>query len=395
MGATVAVMAEHGYESSRVADIIDLAGISRSAFYRHFANKRDCFVSTLDAMLEMIGPAVAHAYGRGEQPWDARLRSVFGTVVEAVTGQPAAARMWFVEVRAAGREAVERVERLGDRLEQLTLEAMAESPRRRAMPPHLIRAVLGGLRQIVQVRLRHDRQDELVELAPELLDWALGYRAPPRALAAPRRAPSIPVEPLDPSDARARTLAAVAEMVAENGYQRLVITEIAHRAGISLSTFYDLFDGKEDASVAAIEAEGRRLTETVLPVYRDAPDWPSAVRDGLHALFAFLTSNPTTALLGGREIYAGGTRALDRHESAMRDLQALLYGGYLDRPDVPPIVGEAIGGAVSSLIYQQLRRAGPDRLYEAAPTAAFVALAPFLGADEACALANAGWRPRG
>ena len=144
------------------------------------------------------------------------------------------------------------------RLEQLTLEAMAESPRRRAMPPHLIRAVLGGLRQIVQVRLRHDRQDELVELAPELLDWALGYRAPPRALAAPRRAPSIPVEPLDPSDARARTLAAVAEMVAENGYQRLVITEIAHRAGISLSTFYDLFDGKEDASVAAIEAEGRQ-----------------------------------------------------------------------------------------------------------------------------------------
>jgi AcrR family transcriptional regulator len=301
--------------------------------------------------------------------------------------------MWFVEIYSAGPEAVERLERLGDTLERLTLDAMAESPDRRAMPPTLMRAILGGLRQIVHARLRSGRQDELFELMPDVLDWALGYRTPPQPLEEPAAPPSLPPAVTDPADPRARIVAAVTAMVAEKGYQGLVITEIAQRAAVSLSTFYADFESKADAFVAAIEDGERRLTDAVLPVYREAPDWPSAVRDGLYALFAFLASNPATAQLGGRDVYSGGPRALDRHESSKRNFQALLYGGYIDRPSVPPIVGEAIGGSVSSLIYQQLRRAGPDRLYEMAPTAIFVALAPFVGSSDAAALANAGWQP--
>jgi Bacterial regulatory proteins, tetR family len=38
-GAMVAAVAEKGYEASTVADALELSGVSRSAFYEHFANK--------------------------------------------------------------------------------------------------------------------------------------------------------------------------------------------------------------------------------------------------------------------------------------------------------------------------------------------------------------------
>jgi hypothetical protein len=37
-GATVAVVSEKGYEATTVADVIELSGVSRSDFYKHFAN---------------------------------------------------------------------------------------------------------------------------------------------------------------------------------------------------------------------------------------------------------------------------------------------------------------------------------------------------------------------
>jgi hypothetical protein len=37
-GAVVAVVSEKGYEAATVADVIELSGVSRSDFYKHFAN---------------------------------------------------------------------------------------------------------------------------------------------------------------------------------------------------------------------------------------------------------------------------------------------------------------------------------------------------------------------
>ena len=47
-GAMVAVSSERGYAATTVADLIALSGVSRSAFYEHFANKDECFVATLE-----------------------------------------------------------------------------------------------------------------------------------------------------------------------------------------------------------------------------------------------------------------------------------------------------------------------------------------------------------
>ena len=98
-GAIVALAAEKGYEAITVADVLALSGVSRSAFYEHFANKSECLV---DAASELVEPTLA-ALGPADPNGDSREASeFFGEFFELLRSQPAAARVCFVELHAAG-----------------------------------------------------------------------------------------------------------------------------------------------------------------------------------------------------------------------------------------------------------------------------------------------------
>ncbi len=401
-GATVATVAEHGYESTRVADILELAGVSRSAFYRYFNNKLECFLATLDALADMAAAPMAAIYGSNDgRPWQTRLESVFEGLVRLILAQPAAARVWLVEIYAAGPQAIDRMERLDDRLEALAIEAIGETSDHPGIPAEGARAMLGGLRQIIHSRLRHDREEELLELVPDLIEWVLSYEAPPTRLRRPRKPPLLPAPTPDPpqpprrppDEQRRRIVSSTIDLIVEQGYQAMTITEISQRASVSLTTFYNHFPSKQAAFMAAVDEAERQVFEVTLPVYQRAPDWPHAARDVIHAFFAFNATHPEMSRLGGLQIFSGGAEGLDRHEAATERFGAALHAGYRESPGTSRIVGEAISGSLAALIYQQIRRRGPERLYEVAGIASFLALTPFIGADEACALANEGWQP--
>jgi AcrR family transcriptional regulator len=393
-GATVATVAEHGYEHTRVADILAVAGVSRSAFYRHFDNKLECFLATLDALAESAAGPMADFYRADEsRTWEERLEAVFEGLVQLVLAQPAAARVWLVEIYVAGPEAVDRMERLADRLEALATHAIGETPDRPGMPPEGVRAVLGGLRQIIHTRIRHNREEELPALVPDLLEWAVGYGAPPFPLRKPRKAPPLSSPSADPDSQRQRILTTVTDLVAEDGYSEMTITEISQRAAVSLTTFYNHFDSKQAAFMAAVDEAERQVVEVTVPVYSRAPDWPHAARDTIHAFFAFNATHPALSRLGGMRLFSGGAQGLDRHEAATQRFSAVLRAGYREQPGTSPIVGEAISGSLAALVYQQIRRRRPERLYEVAALATFLALTPFMGAEAACTLANEGWHP--
>ena len=48
--ALVAVVAEKGYEATRVEDLLELSGVSRSAFYEHFNDKQDCLLAAVELL---------------------------------------------------------------------------------------------------------------------------------------------------------------------------------------------------------------------------------------------------------------------------------------------------------------------------------------------------------
>jgi len=182
-------------------------------------------------------------------------------------------------------------------------------------------------------------------------------------------------------------------VVAEKGYPAMTVGDVAARASISLSTFYANFADKEDAMLAAIDSGSSQMLATTLPAFRRAPDWSHAVHGALAAMLAFCAAEPAYTRLGAVDVYAAGGRALEQRDQVMKGMEMLLAPGYEHQPDASPIAAEAIGGAIYSMIYERVKRGEVERVQEVGPLATYVALAPFLGAEEACAIANGD--PRG
>lgn len=389
--AMVAVCTDKGYEATRVADLLELSGVSRSAFYEHFEDKQACLLAAVDAL---VAPTIAIVSAAGKSKDETGARRALEAFIELVANQAPAARMCLVEIFAAGPPGAATIDRATDAFEVFVLEAMQSMPGRENMPPEIVRALLGGLRKVIHTRLYRGEEKELIDLVPQIWDWGISYTAPPVPLRRPRgrtRARNSDPGDFDPAE---RILRALAAVVAEKGYPELAVGDIAARASISLSTFYANFADKEEAMLAAVDSGSSQMLAATLPAFRRAPDWPHAVRGAFGAMFSFAAMEPEYATLGAIDVYAAGKRALEQRDQVMQGMEALLVPGYERRPDVPPIVAEAIGGAIYSMIYDQIRQRGAENMPEMAPLAAYITLAPFIGPDEACEIANGDGRGR-
>ncbi len=390
--ALVAVVAEKGYEGTRVEDLLELSGVSRSAFYAHFRDKEECLLAALQAF---VGPTVGDIFRDDGPPLDeARARAAFDAFIRLIVEQSSAARMCLVEIYAAGPRAVEEIDATIDSVQAFVSATLDQMPGRAEMPPEIVRAMVGGLRKVIHTRLYRDEEDELAELIQPMWDWLAAYTPPPAPLRRPRNRPAHnggPPTGYDPAD---RILRALAAVVAEKGYPAMTIGDIAARASISLSTFYANFADKEEAMLAAVDSGSSQMLATTLPAFRRAPDWPHAVRGAFGAMFAFCAAEPDYTTLGAVDVYAAGKRALEQRDQVMTSMEALLVPGFERKPDASPIAAEAIGGAIYSMIYDQVMRGGAESMQEIAPLATYVTLAPFVGPDEACAVANSDGRGR-
>jgi AcrR family transcriptional regulator len=56
--AALALFAEHGYDATTVAEIADRAGLTKSTFFRHFADKREVLFGGQDMLAELISEAI-------------------------------------------------------------------------------------------------------------------------------------------------------------------------------------------------------------------------------------------------------------------------------------------------------------------------------------------------
>ncbi len=392
--ALVAVVAEKGYEATRVADLLDLSGVSRSAFYEHFGDKEDCLLAALDAFVGPTIGAIASVNAGSKPLGEEQARIAFEAIVRLIVAQPATSRMCFVEIYAAGPRAVERVDRTTGALQDFVGATLHQMPGREEMPPEIVRAVFGGLRKIIHTRLYRREEEGLIDLIPQMWDWGLSYLPPPVPLRRPRSRPPASVGRPAGYDPAERILRALASVVAEKGYPAMTVNDIASRASISLSTFYAHFADKEEAMLAAVDSGSAQMLATTLPAFRRAPDWPHAVRGAFGAMFAFCAAEPEYTTLGAIDVYAAGRRVLERRDQVIEGMQALLVPGYELEPNVSPLAAVAIGGAIYSMIYDQVRRGAVESMQELAPLAAYVTLAPFIGAEEACAVANSDGRLR-
>jgi AcrR family transcriptional regulator len=388
-GALVAAVEQHGYEGMRVADVLALSGVSRTTFYEYFANKEECFLAVLDEIQEGALEQLRATVKEAEGTWDQRLYAMLERLAALILDQPAAARLCFVEVFAAGPQATERHTLALAKLQRLIVRQLGESPDRKQLPPVVVRGLIGGMRKVIATRLRRHDERRLAEDLPQLWAWALAYTSP----AAPLRRGRLHGPPHSPArfevnDRLDRVLASIARVTEREGYANFTVSDVVAEASTSRSVFYAHFSNKKEAFLAAYEAGLDQTFEAVLGQYRDAPDWATGVHAGLNALLSYLAVERGWAKLGLVEIFSAGSDALERVDEAIQTFEVLLGPGYNSAPNAAPIYAEAIGGAVYALVQDEVRTRGPDRLPELLPFVSFIGLAPFIGTDAAQSVAS-------
>lgn len=118
-------MAGHGYGATRVADIVEGAGVSRQSFYGQFASKEACFMAAYDDHVARTLTRTAKSASLPDAPVGARFELGLRTFLEAVSVAPQAARLFMIEVYAVGPEATARRAAAQQEFTQLVIAELA------------------------------------------------------------------------------------------------------------------------------------------------------------------------------------------------------------------------------------------------------------------------------
>lgn len=386
--AMIGACAERGFEALTVTDLLSISGVSRATFYEHFDNKEDCFMSTLDTVLKVAVALIAERYGSDATP-QTQAREAFAAFTDLVRSRPETAKLCLVEPFVVGGPAIDALAAALEKLRVLAEEALTQAPGSERLPRDLSRAILGGIHQVFFHRLRDGSPLDGIE--DPLWEWAVSYRVPPQPLRLRGRRPKPPpagsAPPFAFCDPAERIIRGFAAAAAEKGYRHTTISDIAAHASISQRTFYEYFENKEELLTAALDSSGMQLAAAVLPAIRRAAGWPEAVRAGAGATMRYYLAEPDFARLRQVEVYAAGPEAIAQRDRVGTEIfgEAITPDGV---PEVDPIAAEAIVGAVYSLQLDLIRGKGVEVLPEFAPLVTYVTLAPMLGPERACEVAN-------
>jgi AcrR family transcriptional regulator len=156
-------VAERGYAAATIDDVVRRAGVSKKTFYDHFADKEDCFLAAYEAASEELLERVQEAHAGGGD-WIERTRAGITAYLRWLAADPALARVYLVEVAAAGPRALERRERLRDRYAELVRERRSSD-----LPFEVFHAVVAAVDDVVVRHIREHGAEKLPELEPTLL----------------------------------------------------------------------------------------------------------------------------------------------------------------------------------------------------------------------------------
>jgi AcrR family transcriptional regulator len=119
---------------------------------------------------------------------------------------------------------------------------------------------------------------------------------------------------------RARLLDAVARVVAQKGYAASTVADIVRAAGVSRSTFYEQFDGKEACFLEAYRHGVDVLVDRVRAAVRAAgpDDWRGQLRAGIRTWLETLDAEPLFARTYLLEIATAGPAAQQARADALR-----------------------------------------------------------------------------
>lgn len=114
--ALAEALSEQGYAATPVAAVLDRAGVSRQTFYQLYDNKLDCFLDALDLVSETLDGQLRLAFDAATGTPLERAGAAVEHYLDTMANNLAFARLYIVEVHAAGSEALHRRADLQERV---------------------------------------------------------------------------------------------------------------------------------------------------------------------------------------------------------------------------------------------------------------------------------------
>ena len=190
LDAITRAVAAKGYARVTVGDVVAIAGVSRRTFYEQFKDKEDCFLAAYDTGTKaLIGNMVQASLTAGaDADWREVLQIAIDTYVGTLAEDPEFARTFLVDILGAGPAAVELRGEVYEQFVQqyviLARRAAKQDAHVDEVPEIYLRALVGGIGELVQQHLLTKDAETLPELAPVLAQLATaviqgaGARAP-------------------------------------------------------------------------------------------------------------------------------------------------------------------------------------------------------------------------
>ena len=167
-------VAENGYAGTTIGHITRHAAVSRRTFYEHFSSKDDCFIAAYDTVMEELRGRVAAAFEE-EEDWPHAIRAGIAAMLAFLAAEPNLARLSIVEALVAGPVVVDRYDAAVQSLVPY-FEAGREgrSPEvLERLSPSTEEALVGGMISLISRRIIAGRTEDLEELGPDLVEFAL------------------------------------------------------------------------------------------------------------------------------------------------------------------------------------------------------------------------------
>jgi AcrR family transcriptional regulator len=172
IAALAAEASERGYHAVTIADVVKRAGIARNTFYENFSSKEECFLAAQRLATTKALERIVAAAGEFDE-WPRQVRAGLAAFLEYVTEEPALARTCMVEALAAGPASIRYHEESLQVFVSLFQLGRDVSQHARELPETMEQAIVGGVFWIAYQRLALRQVNDLEDLLPEILEFAL------------------------------------------------------------------------------------------------------------------------------------------------------------------------------------------------------------------------------
>jgi AcrR family transcriptional regulator len=172
LSAVASVVADQGYNKMTVANVTQLASVSRRVFYEHFSRKEDAFLAAYDAVDSHLASLLAEA---ADEPsdWAGQVAAVLTELTRFFAAHADVARLYLVEAAVVGEGTVARREQSAERLIALLSEGRKQKVQGRGLSPGIEEGLVGGVMMMLGRRVAAGEVEQLEQFAPAAIEFVM------------------------------------------------------------------------------------------------------------------------------------------------------------------------------------------------------------------------------